>query len=33
MEMVVRKKFMPFGNETAMAEADRVRFGEWIAAQ
>jgi uncharacterized membrane protein len=33
MEMVVRKKFMPFGNETGMAEADRVRFGEWIAAQ
>jgi uncharacterized membrane protein len=33
MEMVVQKKFMPFGNETAMADADRVRFGEWIAAQ
>lgn len=33
MEMVVRKKFMPFGNETGMADADRARFGEWITAQ
>ena len=33
MEMVVRKKFMPFGNETGMADADRARFGQWIAAQ
>jgi uncharacterized membrane protein len=33
MEMVVRRKFMPFGNETAMSDADRVRFGQWIAAQ
>ena len=32
MDMVVNKKFMPFGNETAMTEADRVRFGQWIAA-
>ena len=32
-EMVVRKKQMPFGNETAMTEADRVRFGQWLAAQ
>ena len=31
MDMVVRKKFMPFGNETAMTEADRVKFGEWLA--
>jgi len=30
-EMVVRKKLMPFGNETAMTEADRVKFGEWLA--
>jgi uncharacterized membrane protein len=33
MEMVVRKKFMPFGNETGMADADRARFGQWLAAQ
>jgi uncharacterized membrane protein len=33
MEMVVRRKLMPFGNETAMADADRVRFGEWLAAR
>jgi uncharacterized membrane protein len=33
LEMVVHKKFMPFGNETAMTEADRVRFGEWLTAQ
>jgi len=33
MEMVVRRKFMPFGNETAMTEAERVRFGQWISAQ
>jgi uncharacterized membrane protein len=33
MEMVVRKKFMPFGNETGMADADRTKFGQWIAAQ
>ena len=32
MDMVVKKKFMPFGNETAMTEADRVKFGQWIAA-
>jgi uncharacterized membrane protein len=32
MEMVVRKKSMPFGNETAMSEADRVKFGQWIGA-
>ena len=32
MEMVVRGKFMPFGNETAMTEADRARFGQWLAA-
>jgi uncharacterized membrane protein len=32
MDMVVQKKFMPFGNETAMTEADRVKFGQWIAA-
>ena len=23
----------PFGNETAMTEADRVKFGQWLAAQ
>jgi uncharacterized membrane protein len=33
MEMVVRRKFMPFGNETGMADSDRDRFGQWIAAQ
>jgi uncharacterized membrane protein len=33
MEMVVRRKIMPFGNETAMTDADRIRFGEWITAQ
>jgi uncharacterized membrane protein len=33
MDMVVRKKFMPFGNETGMADADRARIGQWIAAQ
>jgi uncharacterized membrane protein len=33
MEMVVQRKFMPFGNETAMTDADRTRFGQWIAAQ
>ena len=33
MEMVVRKKLMPFGNETAMTEADRVKFGQWLAGQ
>ena len=33
MEMVVLKKLMPFGNETAMTEADRVRFGQWFAGQ
>jgi uncharacterized membrane protein len=32
-EMVVRKRLMPFGNETAMTEADRIRFGQWLAAQ
>jgi uncharacterized membrane protein len=32
MDMVVKKKFMPFGNETAMTEADRVKLGQWIAA-
>src|ERR1700722_19658847 len=32
-ELVVRKKSMPFGNETAMTEADRARFAQWIAAQ
>jgi uncharacterized membrane protein len=32
-EMVVRKKSMPFGNETAMTEADRVKFGQWLVAQ
>jgi uncharacterized membrane protein len=32
MEMVVNKRFMPFGNETAMTEADRVKLGQWIAA-
>jgi uncharacterized membrane protein len=32
-EMVVRKKSMPFGNETAMTEADRARFAQWLAAQ
>lgn len=32
-DMVVRKKVMPFGNETAMTEADRVKFGQWLAAQ
>jgi uncharacterized membrane protein len=31
-EMVVTKKFMPFGNETAMTEADRLKFGQWLAA-
>jgi hypothetical protein len=24
---------MPFGNETGMADVDRDRFGQWIAAQ
>ena len=33
MEMVVRRKVMPFGNETAMTDTDRIRFGQWIAAQ
>jgi uncharacterized membrane protein len=33
VEMVVRKKTMPFGNETAMTEADRAKFGRWLAAQ
>jgi uncharacterized membrane protein len=33
MDMVVRKKFMPFGNETGMTDADRITFGQWIAAQ
>jgi uncharacterized membrane protein len=33
MEMVVRRKFMPFGNETGMTDADRDRFGAWLAAQ
>lgn len=32
-EMVVRRKSMPFGNETAMTEADRARFALWLAAQ
>jgi uncharacterized membrane protein len=32
MEMLVNKRFMPFGNETAMTEADRVKLGQWIAA-
>jgi uncharacterized membrane protein len=32
MEMAVRGKFMPFGNEMAPAAADRVRFGQWLAA-
>lgn len=30
-EMVVRKKTMPFGNETAMTEADRAKFSQWLA--
>ena len=29
-EMVVIRKFMPFGNETAMTEADRVKLGQWL---
>jgi uncharacterized membrane protein len=29
-EMVVRRRFMPFGNETAMTESDRDKFGQWI---
>jgi uncharacterized membrane protein len=33
MEMVVRRKVMPFGNETAMTEADRVKFGQWLEAR
>jgi uncharacterized membrane protein len=32
-EMVVQKQSMPFGNETAMTETDRVKFGQWLAAQ
>jgi uncharacterized membrane protein len=32
-EMVVVKKFMPFANETAMSDADRERFGQWLAGQ
>ena len=31
--MVVQKKSMPFGNETAMTDADRAKFGQWLAAQ
>ena len=31
-EMVVHKKFMPFGNETAMTDADRARFARWLSA-
>jgi uncharacterized membrane protein len=30
MEMVVHRKAMPFGNETAMTEADRAKFGQWL---
>ena len=33
MEMVVRRKTMPFGNETALTDADRVKVGQWLAAQ
>ena len=33
MEMVARRKFMPFGNETGMTDADRDRFATWLAAQ
>jgi uncharacterized membrane protein len=33
MEMVVRKKTMPFGNETAMTEVDRIKIGQWINGQ
>ena len=33
MEMVVRRKVMPFGNETAMTEPERVKFGLWLEAQ
>jgi uncharacterized membrane protein len=33
MEMVVRRELMPFGNETAMTDADRIRIGQRIAAQ
>jgi uncharacterized membrane protein len=32
-DMVVQKKSMPFGNETAMTDADRAKFGQWLAAQ
>jgi uncharacterized membrane protein len=32
-DVVVQKKIMPFGNETAMTDADRVRFGQWLLAQ
>lgn len=30
MEMVVRKKIMPFGNETAMTDMDRDKFRQWL---
>jgi len=30
-EMVVRRKFMPFGNETAMTDADRAKFARWLS--
>jgi uncharacterized membrane protein len=33
MEFAVQKKTMPFGNETAMTEADRVQLGRWLSAQ
>src|ERR1700755_147338 len=32
IEMVVRRKFMPFGNETGMTDADRDRVATWLFA-
>jgi uncharacterized membrane protein len=33
IEMVVRTRIMPFGNETAMTEAERLKLAQWLAAQ
>jgi uncharacterized membrane protein len=29
----VQNKAMPLGNQTAMTEEERAKFGQWIAAQ
>ena len=33
MEFAVQKKTMPFGNESAMTDADRVQLGRWLSTQ